>query len=82
MPSKVLVLEKNIPLELEGIQIGFVKVQVFEGEAVYLKRDDINEMFFTAKGIFNDKIYEVKGIRGGVQAVIDDLKQKILSDLK
>ncbi len=42
----------------------------------------MNDMFFTAKGVFNDKIYEVKGIRGGVQAVIEDLKNKILTDLK
>lgn len=80
--SNVLVLEKNIPLEIEGIQIGLVKVQVFEGEAVHLKQGDMNDMFFTAKGVFNDKIYEVKGIRGGVQAVIEDLKNKILTDLK
>ncbi len=82
MPSKVLVLEKNIPLEIEGIQIGFAKVQVFEGESVHLKQGDMNEKFFTAKGIFNDKIFEVKGIRGGVQAVLEDLKKKIIADLK
>ena len=82
MPSNVLVLEKEIPLEMEGIKVGKVQAQVFEADPVHLQQGDMNEKYLIAKGIFNDKKYEVKGIRGGVQKVLDDLMDKILKDLK
>jgi len=81
VPSNVLVLEKEIPLELEGIQIGKAQVKVYEGENVHVRQVDMNEKYMIAKGVYNDKSYEVKSVRGGVQQVIDDLKKKILSDL-
>ena len=81
MPSNVLVLEKEIPLELEGIQIGKAKIKVYEGESVHVQQGDMNEKYLIAKGVYNDKKYEVKSVRGGVQQVINDLKNKILSDL-
>ena len=40
MTSNVLILEKEIPLELEGIQIGKAKVQVFEGEKIMASYTD------------------------------------------
>ena len=81
MPSNVLVLEKEILLELEGIQIGKAQVKVFEGENVHVRQGDMNEKYMIAKGVYNDKSYDVKSVRGGIQQVLDDLKKKILSDL-
>jgi hypothetical protein len=82
VPSNVLVLEKEIPLEMEGIKIGKVQAQVFEADPVHLQQGDMNEKYLVAKGVFNDKKYEVKGIRGGVQKVLEDLIEEIQNDLK
>jgi len=81
VPSNVLVLEKELPLEMEGIQIGKAQIKVYEGESVHVQQGDMNEKYLIAKGVYNDKTYEVKSVRGGVQQVIDDLKKRILSDL-
>lgn len=82
MTKNVLVLEKEIPLEMEGISIGRVKVQVYEGEAVHIKQGEMNERYLIARGTYNDRTYQVKSVRGGVQQVMDDLLAKIKADLK
>ena len=82
MSSNVLVLEKDIPLEMEGIQIGNLQVQVFETVSPHISQEDMNEKYLVAKGVYHDKTYEVKGIRGGIQSVLDSLKKTVLADLK
>ncbi len=82
MPANVLVLEKEIPLEMEGIQIGKLQVQVFESGSPHITQGDMNKKYLTARGVYHDKTYEVKGIRGGVQSVLDSLKKTVLADLK
>jgi len=80
--GETLIAEKEIPLEMEGIQIGTVKVKIFEGPPVHVKTEGMNPNFLIARGWFHDKEYEVKSSRGGIEGAIRDLKQKILSELQ
>ena len=80
--AETLITEREIPLEMEGIHIGTVKVKIFEGPPVHVKTQGVNANILIARGTFHDKQYEVKTSRGGVEGAIEELKRKILSELK
>lgn len=81
MAGKVLIAEKEVPLEMEGIQIGKVQVKIFEGPPVHVQTEGVNRNFLIAKGVFHDKEYEAMSSRGGIEGVVEELKKVILKDL-
>ncbi len=82
MSSNVLIAEREVPLEMENIEIGKIKVQVYEGPPVHVQTEGVNTKFLIARTKFHGKEYEIMSNRGGIEGAIADLKKKILDDLK
>lgn len=82
MAQRVLVAEKDVDLEMENIKIGTVKVQVFEGPPVHLQTEGVNPRMLIARAEFHGKVYEMMSSRGGIEGVVEELKRKILDDVK
>jgi len=80
--AETLIAEREIPLAMEGIDIGKVKVKVFEGPPIHVNTQGVNASFLIARAVFHGKEYEVMSNRGSVEGAVEDLKKKILSDLR
>jgi hypothetical protein len=78
----VVLAEKEVPIQWDGITIGTVNAVITEGDDVHIKGEDFDEKFHIAHGEFEGALYQVQSYQGGIDGAAKALKEEIESRLR
>jgi len=82
MDEEKIVYTGKAPIEVEGMIVGYADVVVKKGISPHIHAGGLNPDILVAEATFKGKTYQAKSVRGGVDAVVEDVVKAIRKKMK